>query len=127
MKPRWFEKITIDSLPDNLREVTLEMVEAIRPMLRKDQRGMAEKIALECMKVELVAFEGTEPYWPQFDGDKFIETRYAAIRADFRKRKASESFRLRDFLDRWGLSERRMRSIINQDHEKQMEAFPDMD
>lgn len=125
MKPHWFERITLDNLPEHLRDVALEMAEAIRPLLRKDQQELAEKVALECVKVELVAFEGTEPYWPKFDGDKFIETRYRAIREDFRKEKQSGSFDLRRFLDRWNVTERTLRTVVNGDHEKQEDLFVD--
>ena len=56
MKPSWYDQITIESLPDNLREVALEIADNIRPMLRKDQKDLAEQIGLEAIKVEISVF-----------------------------------------------------------------------
>ncbi len=123
MKPLWFEKVGIEDLPEPFRSVTEEMAEAIRSMVTS--RVKAEEIALVCVKTMWGTFEGTEPYWHQFQGDKFCQSRHAAIRSNFRKEKLAGTFELRNFLDRWNITERTLRSIVNGDHEDQEEMFPE--
>ena len=123
MKPLWFEKVGIEDLPEPFRSVTEEMVGEIRTLVPSGD--LAEEIALTCVKTMWETFEGTEPYWHKFQGDKFCQSRHAAIRADFRKAKTSGTFDLRNFLDKWNITERTLRSTVNGDHEDQEEMFPE--
>ena len=109
MKPLWFEKVAIEDLPEPFRSVTKEAAQEILPLVRDS--ALAKQAALACIKALWGTFEGTEAYWPRFDGDKFCRPRHAAIRADFRQQKQAGTFDLRRFLNKWMVSERNLRTI----------------
>ena len=136
MKPRWFENITFDDLPDDFKVSALEMEEAVLPLLpvpengqKKAARELARKIALECVKADMVVNEGrNNRYYPWFEGDKFTPKRHEAIRSDYWAKKANGTFELRAFLDKWDITERTLSTIRTTGKDpRQTEAFPDLD
>jgi hypothetical protein len=129
MKPTWYPDITFDTLPDDFQVSALEMEECIKPLLTPTQQlnGLARKLAVEAVKADMVINEGrTNRYYPSFEGDKFCYLRHDAIRTDYWKQIENETYELRRFLDKWGITERTLRTIKNSGKDpRQMEAFPE--
>jgi hypothetical protein len=120
----WLEQIQIEDLPEEFRDLTLEIEKEVSPQLPSEQKKLAGSIALAAMLKIMKYFEGDEPYFPYFNGTKFLPARNAVIRMQWAKEKTTYgTVDTRRLAQKHDITVRRLRSIVN-DHEDQQDLFP---
>ena len=126
MKPHWIDRIGLADLPEDFQDSALAMAESILPLLGGD-RELAERVAVECVKSDLAEFEGTDRYYPKFAGDKFCPARHEAIREDYWRQLNSGEFELHNFISKWNITERTLRSVKSSGPDPRQSTIPGLD
>jgi len=136
MKPSWYDSVGMGSLPDDLQQDAADFASTILNLLPrskddlprddKGRRDLAEKIGLECIKTQIAGNAGTDKYFPLWSGDRFTPDRHIAIHADYWQKKAAGTLVLQDFLHKWDITERLLRTIKSKGKDpNQIELFPE--